>query len=205
MTEEELEALYEQSAAERDGHTKAVLSSASKKIVVVAGPGTGKTTLFSKMLEGKNGDALTLTFINALVDDLSLGLYGMSDVKTLHGFSASFLKKTISAKVFPKLCAVIKEDAVILMGEDINFDELFQIGSGKAEHFAFYKARKDFYGKYYGFADVVYALGQYLSANRHKIPAYKQIVVDEFQDFNQAEVAPHRPPCRQKPHIGCRR
>jgi superfamily I DNA/RNA helicase len=189
MTEAELQAHYKQSWAERDDYTKAVLNSTSKKIVVVAGPGTGKTTLFSKMLEGKNGDALTLTFINALVDDLSLGLYGMSEVKTLHGFSASFLKKTINARVFPKLCEVIKEDAVILMGEDINFDELFQIGSGKAEYFTFYKARKDFYGKYYGFTDVVYALGQYLAANPHKIPAYKQIVVDEFQDFNPAEVA----------------
>ena len=85
MTEAELEALYKQSWIERDDHTKAVLNSTSKKIVVVAGPGTGKTTLFSKMLEGKSGDALTLTFINALVDDLSLGLFVIFPRKNRQG------------------------------------------------------------------------------------------------------------------------
>lgn len=40
--------------------------------IVLAGPGTGKTTLFRTVLAGK-ANTLTLTFVNALVEDLISG------------------------------------------------------------------------------------------------------------------------------------
>ena len=75
-------------------HVDAILHSNSIKKVVVAGPGTGKTYLFSKILQDKE-KTLTLTFINSLVEDLSLELCGISEVKTLHGFARSILKQII--------------------------------------------------------------------------------------------------------------
>src|ERR1700722_14949739 len=72
-------------AAERQKSVARILASKSPKRVVVAGPGTGKTHLFKKVLEGKRS-ALTLSFINALIDDLALDLYGASEVRTLHSY-----------------------------------------------------------------------------------------------------------------------
>jgi len=190
MDEEELDKHYKSISEERNSHTKKILDSESTKIVVVAGPGTGKTFLFAKLLEKKGGETLTLTFINALVNDLSLGLFGLSEVRTLHGFSTSFLKKKFGAVIFPKLSEVIKEDALILKGEEnIDFDKIFQEGEEDEVHLDFYKKRKDYYGKYYGFSDVIYALVKYLEGHKDKVPQYNQVVVDEFQDFNKVEVA----------------
>ena len=49
-----------------------ILSSASQKKLIVAGPGAGKTTLFKMLLERSPGDQserLVLTFITNLRDD----------------------------------------------------------------------------------------------------------------------------------------
>ena len=102
----------------RKEHVDAVLNSTSSKNIVVAGPGTGKTYLFKMILEGKE-DTLTLSFVNALVEDLSLELCGISDVKTLHGFARGILKKAKKdedIKIFPELGKkVISVDAKILL------------------------------------------------------------------------------------------
>jgi len=165
------------------------LKSGAPRKVVVAGPGTGKTTLFAKLLTQRDGDTLTLSFINALVDDLALGLYGLSEVRTLHGFSLSMLRREIDAKIYPKLPQVIGQDAAILLGEDvIDFDKMFNLYEDDKKYISFYKERKDYYGKYYGFTDVIYAVAKLFENASHKIPKYAQIVVDEFQDFNNAEV-----------------
>jgi superfamily I DNA/RNA helicase len=180
---------YTQAAQERERHTKAVLDCVSDKIVVVAGPGTGKTWLFTELINKKAGKALTLTFINALVDDLSLGLFGLSEVRTLHSFSASILHGVNEAKIFPKLAEVIQTDAEILLGKSgLNFEAFFQKEEIDAEYLEFYKKRKDYYGRYYGYSDVVFAVVQYFRAHPNKIPKYRQVLVDEFQDFNKIEV-----------------
>ena len=179
---------YEKAFLERQKHVEAILNSGAKKKIVVAGPGTGKTHLFKKILEGKT-NTLTLSFINALVEDLSLELCGLSDVKTLHGFARSALGKTVKdVKVFPKLSGVIKEDAVILLQNEINFDRLFHTRDDENEYIKFYKARKDYYG-YYGYADIVFAIVKHFEEKKDKIPTYEQVVVDEFQDFNKLEVS----------------
>jgi superfamily I DNA/RNA helicase len=180
---------YKKAIQDRQKHVDAVLNSGSKKKIVVAGPGTGKTYLFKKILEGK-GNTLTLTFINALVEDLSLELCGLSNVKTLHGFARSALggQSGKSVKVFPKLSEVIKEDAKILLKKDINFDRLFHTRDDENEFIQFYKRRKDYYD-YYGYADIVFAIVKLFESKKEKIPTYEQIVVDEFQDFNKLEVS----------------
>jgi superfamily I DNA/RNA helicase len=179
---------YQKAITERQKHVDAILASKAKKKIVVAGPGTGKTYLFKKLLEGKT-NTLTLTFINSLVEDLSLELCGLSDVKTLHGFARSALSRTgKDVKVFPKLSDVIKEDARILLGKEIHFDRLFHTRDDESEYVTFYKRRKDYYD-HYGYADIVFAIVKHFEIKKEKIPTYEQVVVDEFQDFNMLEVS----------------
>ena len=103
---------YSKVRRDRQASLDAILQSKSRNKIVVAGPGTGKTFLFKQILKGKKS-ALTLTFVNSLVGDLSLELCGMSDVKTLHGFARGIMGKAMgSARVYPKLSMVIAEDAV---------------------------------------------------------------------------------------------
>jgi len=174
----------------RQAATNDILNSKSHKIVVVAGPGTGKTTLFTEVLKRRDGDCVTLSFINALVDDLAVGLYGLSDVKTLHGFSTGILQKiSKGARIYPKLHLVICEDAAVLLNRpNISFEKLFQTGEIDQDLLSFYKKRKDYYGRYYGFADSVYGLVKYWEQHEDKIPKFAQVLVDEFQDFNRMEV-----------------
>jgi superfamily I DNA/RNA helicase len=179
---------YAESKAERQKYIDKVLQSTSQKKIVVAGPGTGKTFLFKEILKDKR-NALTLTFINSLVEDLSLELCGLSDVKTLHGFARGIMgQATRSAKIFPKLSQVIKEDAAILLGQSIDFDSLFHNMDDESEYIAFYKIRKTLYG-HYGFTDVIFAAVQFLKQHKKRIPTFDQVIVDEFQDFNLLEVS----------------
>ena len=143
---------------ERQKHVDAVVAAPTRNKIVVAGPGTGKTYLFRQVLSGKK-NTLTLTFVNALVEDLSLELFGLSEVKTLHSFARQQLGKFTSktVQVFPKLSAVIRQDAVVLLGSDVDFDALFHNKSDDDEHIAFYRRRRAYYD-HYGFSDIVYAV-----------------------------------------------
>lgn len=180
---------YEKLNIERQKCVDAILSSNSKKKIVLGGPGTGKTYLFKNILVGKD-KTLTLTFVNALVDELSLELYGYSEVKTLHGFALGQLKALSRKKVriFPKLSIVIKEDAQILLKQEIEFDNIFYNMEEKKEYIEFYRKRKDYYD-YYGFSDIIYAIVKYYDKNKDTIPSFQQVIVDEFQDFNKLEVS----------------
>ena len=180
---------YALARRKRQEHTDAVMFSASNKKIVVGGPGTGKTHLFKSILKGKK-KPITLTFVNALVEDLSLDLCGLSEVKTLHSFARGELKRATGkpVQVFPKLAKVITEDARILLNEDIDFDYLFHNRDDGNKHIAFYKKRKTYYG-HYGYSDVVFEAVKYFEHQDNRIPTYGQIVVDEFQDFNALEVS----------------
>ena len=174
---------------ERKEHVDAIVRAEARKKLVVAGPGTGKTYLFKTVLQGKD-KTLTLTFVNALVEDLSLELFGLSEVKTLHGFARSQLERATrkNVQVFPKLSEVIKQDAGILLGESIDFDYLFHNREDTDSRLGFYKKRRRYYD-HYGFSDLVYAAVLYFEQNEKRIPSYSQVVVDEFQDFNVLEVS----------------
>ncbi len=180
---------YARIESERLKHVEAILSSKSRKKVVVAGPGTGKTYLFKRILEGKPG-SLTLTFVNSLVEDLSLELYGMSEVKTLHSFARSMLSRIADKQisVYPRLSNVIKDDAEILIEEEVDFDKLFYDREDESKFIEFYKRRRIYYS-YYGYIDIIFAAVKYFEKYRDKLPTYEQVLVDEFQDFNKLEVS----------------
>lgn len=189
MVEEKVLSKYEQSKKERSEYVDKILESNSSKKVVVAGPGTGKTYLFKQILLNKE-NTLTLTFVNSLVEDLSVELYKMSEVRTLHGYARSILR-SLSKKeinVFHKLSEIIEEDAKILIDKEIDFDKLFHERDDENENLLFYKKRRDYYN-YYCFASIIYGAVKYFEEYKEKIPTYQQILIDEFQDFNKLEVS----------------
>lgn len=180
---------YIKAEGESEKYINTILKSSSPKKVVVAGPGTGKTYLFKRMLEGKKNN-LTLTFINSLVEDLSLDLYGLSEVRTLHSYARSILGKILGdIEVFPKLAKVICEDAKILLVKDVNFDHIFYNKIQDEQLLSFYNKRRSYYGKYYGYTDIVFTLVRYLEQSKDNIPNYDYVLVDEFQDFNLLEIS----------------
>ncbi|NWF90071.1 MAG: ATP-dependent helicase [Ignavibacteriaceae bacterium] len=183
------ETKYEKSERERSESVNKILTSTSSKKVVVAGPGTGKTFLFKEVLKNKS-NTLTLTFVNSLVEDLSLELYGMSDVKTLHSYARGMLAKLTNSEinVFHKFSRIVKEDAKILLNEDIDFSKLFHERDDDNEHLKFFKKRRDYYN-YYGYSSIIYAIVKYFEKYKDKVPVYEQILIDEFQDFNLLEVS----------------
>lgn len=173
----------------REEYIDAVVRSPARKKVIVAGPGTGKTFLFRKAAQGKER-CLTLTFVNALVEDLSRELLGLSEVRTLHSFARGQLKRIFGkpVRVFPTLTEVIREDAGVLLGEDIDYDQLIHTKANLDDRLKFYSRRRKYYG-HFAFSDLVYALVLCFEQNRQNIPSYDQILVDEFQDFNALEVS----------------
>ncbi|MCH8877937.1 MAG: ATP-dependent helicase [Chloroflexi bacterium] len=180
---------YAQAQRRRQKRVDMIIGSPSDRKIVVGGPGTGKTFLFKQLLEEKS-NALTLTFVNSLVEDLSLELLGLSEVRTLHGFARSVLTKAVAndVKIFPKLSKVIRQDAEILLRDNVDFDSIFNMRADEPEPIEFYRRRRIYY-EHYGFSDVVYGAVRYFEENPDAIPKYSQIVVDEFQDFNALEVA----------------
>lgn len=180
---------YELAEAERTKYVNDILDSKADKKVVVAGPGTGKTFLFKKILNGKT-KTLTLSFVNSLVDDLSLELYGISEVRTLHSFGRSELSKLLKKKVniYSKLSAIIRQDSQIIAGTDIEFDVLFHERNDDDVNLRFYESRRHYYD-YYGFTDVIHATVKAFEADKNNVPSYEQVLIDEFQDFNKLEVS----------------
>lgn len=182
----ELEDKYQKAQDERERFTREIIDSTEPKKVVVAGPGTGKTYLFKDVLKEK-GKTLTLTFVNTLVEDLSLDLYGISEVRTLHSFARRVLGGS-KVKIYPKLTNIIEEDAIILIGETVDFNKMFYNLDDEDDYIKFYKGRKDYY-EHYGYNDIIYAAVKWFEKRNDRIPEYELIVVDEFQDFNKLEVA----------------
>lgn len=188
MAEDKNSQKYEAAIADRSKYVDAIVKSPASKKVIVAGPGTGKTYLFKLLLEGKK-NSLALTFINALVADLSLELCGLADVRTLHGFARSVLhtKKT-PIKVAPKLKLVLTRDAELLLGEKIDFDEVLYRLDYKHKHLAFYKARREFYD-HFGHTDLIFSAVDRFRAGTLAVPKFELVLVDEYQDFNPLEIA----------------
>lgn len=198
--------VYQQYENERDKYTRSVLGAVKKgelRIVIAAGPGTGKTFLFSEIIKEKVkslGDKkiLVATFINALVNDLSLDLYKFGEnveVSTLHSLALRCLGSDFT--VDPRLPDIIAEDRLIFNNESINpksvgkkkdeLEKLFetmQIRSDKCSGANdFYQNRRSFY-KRTSFNGIVLDLVDHLEEGTLDIPCdYGMVIIDEFQDF----------------------
>ena len=164
---------------ERANDVNSIKDSTHPRKVVVAGPGTGKSFLFSELIkkklsEGKN-NFLAITFIGKLSDALADDLCGLAKTQTLHSFARSFVLDHCKGwTYYPRLHELIAED---LKAEGI---ESFKIGDENYE-------KKTKHYKAVGDADVVHYATRICKKDEKKIPTFDLIVVDEYQDFNGME------------------
>lgn len=176
-------------AQERERYLNLILDSESDKKIIVAGPGTGKTYTFKRVLENLGpGNYLVLSFIRKLVDDLAKELGDAAEVKTFHAFCKRILHETQGkVDIYPSLSEIIQKDAELLDHDYTDFDTKFRNLEEEAPEIAFYLERGDYY-EYLSFDDSVYRLYQSLKEDHSIVDDYDQIIVDEYQDFNKLEV-----------------
>jgi len=186
--------------AELKAATDRVLASKSRKKLVIAGPGAGKTYLFRELLksaEGSSEQRLVLTFINTLKDDLERNLGDASRVFTLHGYCQYILRHNenlrngLSAhfRCYPGLRHLIPYDWIFIHDSDPpHFVDLTRDLNCTNEEASFYLDRANYYDAV-DFDDSVYHAYRQLVADTMHVPAYTLILVDEFQDFNKMEAS----------------
>jgi len=177
-----------------------VLRSSSRKKLIVAGPGAGKSSLFRMLLEAASGgkkDRLVLTFINNLKADLDRGLGDLAQTYTLHGYCQLLLHQQQELRTglsdnfscYPGLVSLIKKDWEWLKNSEApQFVTLMRHLRMSAEQQAFYLKRSNFYDAV-DFDDSVYRTLLRLSGKPALLPTYELVLIDEFQDFNKMEAA----------------
>jgi ATP-dependent DNA helicase UvrD/PcrA len=197
MTEAEPFCRVEDVERELQEATRRIIESKSRRKLVVAGPGTGKTTLFKTLLKKTPGDEksrLVLTFINNLRDDLEKALSGLCRVSTLHGYCQSVLR--FNAKLRSGLTKdfVCQPEMASLIKADWSFSE-----GGAAPQFVglmrdlapkekvqFYLERANYYDAV-DFDDSVYRTAVALKSEPGSLPKFDLVLIDEYQDFNSME------------------
>lgn len=189
-----LEELLKKQKNQRDSFLKKIIDSKNPKKVIVSGPGTGKTYLFSEILKCKKEKCLVLTFINNLANKLEKDLCEMARCCTFHSFCKSLLHKYKVKGIdknfifYPNLTLIIKADARFVLGQDLGFKHCFSKLERKSEELNFFIERGNYYNAV-SFDDSVYRMLRHFEENAEDIPVYEQILVDEYQDFNKLEVA----------------
>jgi superfamily I DNA/RNA helicase len=176
---------------------QAVLNSPSNKKLVIAGPGTGKTTLFRQLLQlapGEPDKRIVLTFINNLRNDLEDDLGGLARVFTLHSYCLGLLHRNLVLKgslsshfrCCPGLASLIAEDWEHIRRSDTPHFVADMRGLSQQSQIPFYLARGDYYDAV-DFDDAVYRAYEGLSSGRVTADSYDLVLVDEYQDFNALE------------------
>lgn len=176
-----------------------ILRSNSRRKLIVAGPGTGKTTLFRALLESSAGDQksrLVLTFLNNLKIDLERNLSHLARVYTLHGYCQLLLKRhsdlrnglTDDFLCFPRMASLIKTDWEYLREEPSpQFIPLMR-NLAVGEEPAFYLERGNYYDSV-DFDDSVYRTYLVLKTIPSLVRGYDLVLIDEYQDFNRMEAS----------------
>jgi superfamily I DNA/RNA helicase len=187
--------------AERDAAIERILLSTHNRRVIVAGAGTGKTSLFKKILErlpkGDRKGRVVLTFLSKLKTDLDSDLGSLALVQTFHGHCKGLLYRVADLRgdvltedfsyLWP-LVVLIKSDWCYLRGGTApeflpairNLEE--------SEELTFYEGRATYYDAI-GVDDSVWRICRAISRSPDKAPKYELVIVDEFQDLAYSEVS----------------
>lgn len=166
--------------SERNTDSKKILDSPHPRRVVLAGPGTGKSFLFEQAIKKKKKDGgqsfLAITFIGKLSDELSDDLAGLAKTTTLHGFARSFVLDNCPDgwRYYPRIKDVIADDLATQGITSFNIADTA------------YEERTKYYTTI-GDDDVVHYAVQICKNDESRIPKFDLVLVDEFQDFNDAE------------------
>lgn len=173
----------------RKKYLQKILHSDANKILIVAGPGTGKTYTFKNIFNGTDKSKnLAITFINLLEDEMERAFGGFAEVKTFHSYCKKQLHQYFGkVEIKPYLPKIILIDALILGHGYQNFEEKFRALDVKSNEAGFYIARSNYY-QAFGFDDGVFRLLELIKNGTIKLSNFERIVVDEFQDFNPLEV-----------------
>lgn len=174
---------------ERAKYLNLILESDASKKLIVAGPGTGKTYTFKKILKYLGpGNYLVLSFIRKLVDDLAKDIGDAAEVKTFHAFCKRILHE-IQGKVdiYHRLTQIIQKDSELLGYTYSDFESKFRNLEEEAPEIEFYILRGDYY-EHLCFDDSVFRLYKLLKEDESILDNYDYIIVDEYQDFNKLEV-----------------
>ncbi len=177
----------------------AVVGSAEEKKLIVAGPGTGKTAIFKRLLENSSAPKekkIVLTFINNLKDDLDKDLGALARVLTLHGYCLHLLRSrsglrnglTGEFEYFPPLATLIKSDWELLNeGTAPQFVNLMR-NADTGKETSFYIEQSDYYDAV-SYDDSVFRVYCVMAKEETAIPSFGLILVDEYQDFNRLEAS----------------
>lgn len=175
-----------------------VVDSGSPKKLIVAGPGTGKTHTFRKLVESlpEGSKVVIFTLINNLVDDLrELEQIPGREVKvfTFHGFCKNLLYQEVGGagefSYSGALSSLIEQDAELLDLEfEIDSEQAFSELREGEESVSFYMKRADYY-QAVGYVDSVFRVFTFFRERPQTIPQYSLAVADEYQDFNRLEAA----------------
>lgn len=183
---------------ELDGAILQILESASHRKLIVAGPGTGKTTLFRRVLEG--GDKrqrLVMTFINNLKDELEAKLGSLAEVFTFHGYCHYLLRRHVALRqgltdnfhYYPDVASLIKSDWEIFHRQKPAPQFIGAIRELQDnESTTFYLDRANYYDAVQ-YDDSIYRVHRVLIVDQSHVSAYELVLVDEFQDFNRLEAS----------------
>jgi len=176
-----------------------IVNSGAVRKIVVAGPGTGKTTLFRRLLEARVGPRdgrLVLTFINNLRAELEEALGELARVFTFHGYCRQLLHRRSELRpglsegfrYYPPLPSLIVSDWAVARGRPTpTFVGLMRrLEPGAAT--AFSLERGDYYDAV-SFDDSVFRVQRALEAHPEAIETYEIVLIDEYQDFNGLEAA----------------
>lgn len=178
----------------REGFVRAILESGAAGRVVVAGPGTGKTFLFEKELEGStNGHTpLVISFLRTLVEEMEQRLGQKALVRTFHAYCKREFLSHYSDEYpplrhhYPPIKFILEAD-LRLLGHDLtaaklenlmyeaSFDGPIETLLNLAEHYSAY-----------GHTDLIARVVQRLR-NGGSLPEHGVVIVDEYQDFNPLE------------------
>jgi superfamily I DNA/RNA helicase len=186
--------------AERDAAVERILVSTHKRRVVVAGAGSGKTSIFRKVLErlpkGDRKARIVLTFINKLKTDLENDLGSLAVVQTFHGLCRFLLHRVADLRgdvltedfsYFPPLVVLVKSDwGYLRSGKAPQFLPSIR-NLEETEELKFYEERATYYDAI-GIDDSVWTICRAISRSPDKTPTYELVIVDEFQDLAYSEV-----------------
>jgi superfamily I DNA/RNA helicase len=189
---------YDELRADRDRHVKRIVESSSHRRLIIAGPGTGKTTTFKVALSGNPDDNLVLTFIRNLRADLETDLGGRAKVRTLHGYADRVLHEvgaqglTTKFHYYPPLPSLLEAEMILLTGDAARPQRdlekaLHNLEEDNPHLEAFLKAAS--YYDAVGHVDAVYRLVHRLGKPTAPIPKHRLLIVDEVQDLSQVEMA----------------